>query len=416
MQEITSPDLKIDIGGVAKLDLEAINKALNTPGSPLDMGLRRPKANRSRLLRDVIPAGKGRFSKGEAGTQEYLDRIRRGQRAGFKSFAQICNSESGVVCIVGGGPTLQDEVGALRRLIKRGAKTIAVNKSHDWLVKRGLPCHYAALLDPKEWVKDYITLNYSKDTKRKAGKLWADPKYLIASQCHDAVLDKFKPERNAYLWHAGAGLGEAELLKQEFAGEEHAYVPGASVIGIRAGWLAYALGFREIHFFGIDGSAKLPDPRSLKQIFGHFVKVGLYTWKEPRDPTTDEMVFVLMALAKARAKMPQEVNDIIAKHLYSYGKPVIDPTWSGYTAKLSSGWQRHYLSNHHMARSVYEFEDQVKEWERLMKTGKIQPFQVFVHGNPEHSAIGIVAAGMGIHADPEINEMYGKPPKERSNA
>ena len=151
---------------------------------------------RPRDLREVIPAGKGRVD-----TAEYLARIRRGQLCGMQSLLKLVNYElspdwknPAVLCIVGGGPSLADEVGALRRLIKRGAKVLAVNKSHDWLLARRLRCDYAALLDRKEWVAGYIDLNLAggKPTRRRAGKYWSAPKYLVASQCHDDVLAKFK--------------------------------------------------------------------------------------------------------------------------------------------------------------------------------------------------------------------------------
>ena len=147
---------------------------------------------------------------------EYLARVRRGQVSGMQSLLKLVNAEhSGdwkrpsAVCIVGDGPSLTDEVGALRHLIKRGAKVLAVNKSHDWLLRRGLRCDYAALLDPKDWVADYIDLDLaaSKATRRKAGKFGIAPKYLVASQCHDLVLEKFKGRRDAYLWQAAAGWG-----------------------------------------------------------------------------------------------------------------------------------------------------------------------------------------------------------------
>lgn len=320
-----------------------------------------------RDLRDVIPAGKGRVD-----AQEYLSRIRRGQLCGMQSLLRLVNREhSGdwqspsVVCIVGGGPSLPESVGNLRRLIKRGAKVLAVNKSHDWLLKRGLRCDYAALLDPKDWVSGYIDLDLaaSKATKKKAGRYWADPKYLIASQCHEDTLDKFKGRNDAYLWHAAAGLGESEILRNEFPNEMWVNIAGASVIGLRAVGLAHGLGFRAMHLFGIDGSMKPPQ-------------------REGEAPA-----------------------------LYAYDKPHIDPTWSPFEVKLTSGWRRAFLSNHHMARSVYEFEDSMRDWDAQIKALKMEPFNVWVHGNPEHSAIAMVAAGMGVHADAAENERYGAPPK-----
>ena len=323
-----------------------------------------PVYGEPRGLREVIPSGRGRVP-----PEEYLARVRRGQTFGMQSFLRLVNSEDSgdwqkpsVVCIVGGGPSLQDNVGTLRRLITRGARVIAVNKSHDWLLKRGLRCDYAALLDPKDWVAGYIdiALSESKATRKKAGKFWVNPKYLIASQCHDDTLNKFKDHPRAYMWHAAAGLGESEMLKTEFAHEEWANVPGASVIGLRAVGLAVGLGFRHIHLFGIDGSTK-PNPGG-------------------------------------------------SPKLYAYDKPHIEKTWSPFEVKLNSGWNRGFISNHHMARSVYEFEDSMKTWDAQIKVGKIDPFKIEVHGNPEHSAIAMVAAGMGIHADPAENEKYGQAP------
>jgi len=200
-----------------------------------------------RDLRAVVPAGKGRVS-----SDEYLARVRRGQTAGMQSLLKLLDCENSgdwqrpaVVCIVGGGPSLSDEVGALRHLIKRGAKVLAVNKSHDWLLRRGLRCDYAALLDPKDWVADYIDLKLAgaKDTRKRAGKFWAAPKYLIASQCHDRVLEKFKGRADSYMWHAAAGLGESQMLRAEFPDELWVNIAGASVIGLRAVGLAHGLDF-----------------------------------------------------------------------------------------------------------------------------------------------------------------------------
>ena len=258
-----------------------------------------PREPIARNLRDIIPAGKGRVDKAE-----YLARLRRGQRAGMRSLLTLMNTEHShdwrrptVVCIVVVGPSLAEEVGALRHLIKRGAKVLAVNKSHDWLLQRGLRCDYAALLDPKEWVADYIDLDLAaaKSTRKRAGKFWAPPKYLIASQCHDLVLEKFKHRKEAYMWHAAAGLGESEILKTEFADELWVNIAGASVIGLRAVGLAHGLGFREMHLFGIDGSMK---------------------------PAADDS----------------------SPKLYAYDKPYIDKTWKAFEVKLTSGWRRAFMA------------------------------------------------------------------------
>ena len=134
------------------------------------------------------------------------------------------------------------------------------------------------------------------------------------------------------------------------------------MIGLRAVGLAHGLGFRSLHMFGIDGSMK-----------------------PPRE-------------ADGR---PQ---------LYAYDKPHIDQTWKAFEVKLTSGWTRAFMANHHMARAVYEFEDSMREWDTQIKNGRMEPFKLAVHGNPEYSAIAMVAAGMGVHTDVGENEKYGRPP------
>jgi hypothetical protein len=99
--------------------------------------------------------------------------------------------------------------------------------------------------------------------------------------------------------------------------------------------------------------------------------------------------------------------------LYAYDKPHIDATWRTFEVKLTSGWTRAFMANHHMARSVYEFEDSMREWDGQIKAGKMEPFAIRVHGNPEYSAIAMVAAGMGVHAAAEENGRYGKRPSAR---
>ena len=373
----------------------------------------KPKGPRD--LREVIPAGKGRFSKGDVGVQEYLGRIRAGQRCGIQSALKLHGCElsqdwrqPSVVCIAGGGPSLQDEVGALRHLLKRGAKSLAVNKSHDWLLKRGLPCHYSALLDPKDWVAGYVDLNLAKSAviRKRAGKLWAETRHLIASQCHDLTIAKFRGGANSYLWHAGAGVGESTVLNTEFANEDWINITGASVIGLRAVGIGYGLGFRAFHLFGVDGSSKMPTDAEMQIILRDLSEGG-----KPAEPLSSEQIkTMLFTMIERNLKLPAVTTEILKKYLYSYGKPHIDATWKAFNVKLDSGWERAFMSNHHMARSVYEFEDSMRHWDSEIKAGKMEPFTVRVHGNPEHSAIAMVAAGMGVHADAAENEKYGCAP------
>lgn len=392
-----------DLGELTGLDAHSLPmQGFNLPFGIA--GLSKPPNPRGDL-RDKIPSGKGRID-----ADEYLKRVKRAQLSGMKSLLDICHTESGEVCIVGGGPTLQEEVGALRRLVKRGVKTIAVNKSHDWLMERGLPCHYSVLLDPKDWVVDYVDLDLeiSGVARKRVGKMWVQPKHLIASQCADNVLQKFKGHPRAYLWHAAAGLGESEMLNSaEFAKQPWIIVAGASVVGLRAVALAHGLGFRKIHLFGLDGSMKRPS-------YSDLLRIWRVLEPEGPDPTADEVMEFIMTVTHERKKLPDAANAVLEKYHYSYAKPHVDATWRPFTVELKTGWTRSFMANHHMARAVYEFEDAMKDWDAQIKRGSMAPFNVVVHGNPEHSAIAMVAAGMGVHADPSENEKYGRAPHAKA--
>lgn len=388
------------------MQFSVLNTAgLDPPPSRHGAGnLRFAPLEQKRGLRDSIPAGKGRIP-----PEEFLARIRSGQRSGMKSMLRLAWKHKGATfCVVGGGPSLQDSVGELRRLAKRGAIIVAVNKSHDWLLKRGLPCHYGVLLDPKEWVADYVTLDVPRETKKRAGKLWVDPTYLIASQCHDDTIAKFRDHPRAYMWHAGSGIGEDEILREEFGDGEWLNVRGASVVGLRAVSLAIALGAADVHLFGLDGSSKPPSPVEARGIFAALVDAGMAT---PGTPSYDEIQDILFEIARRRIKVPDSVSAVLKRHHYAYEKPHIDSTWCGFTIDLKSGWSRNFMANHHMARSAYEFEDAMKHWDAEIRRGTLPPFRVRVHGDPSYSAIAMIAAGMGVHADPAENERYGKPPQ-----
>lgn len=317
----------------------------------LPMGFSKP----SNQLRDVIKPGKGRIP-----PEEYIDRCRQAQRRGLPSLHAIRGHESGIVAICGGGPSLLANIPRLRALRSvHKADIIGVNKTPDWLESGGLKdgkqqfgpfkCKYGILLDPKDWVADYITPK-------------PDRRYLLASQVHDKTFERFK-NYEAYLWHAEARIGEVEMLKNEFPNDEWCALPGPSVVGLRAVFCALFLGYREIHLFGIDAAGTPPTET---------------------DPGK----------------------------LYSYDKPYIDETFGWYTVKPTTGWVKDYWANHHMARSAYEFEDMIKSLHRGIQNKHIPPFKLKVHGDPEHSAIAFLAATYGIHAQDKMNDLYGKPPEQ----
>lgn len=190
----------------------------------------------------TVGPGKGRIGD----KQESLDRSRRAMRMGFKSLVLLQNKWHGQKLIIcGGGPSLQDTLPDIRRQLRlsKRTKVMAINKTHDWLLKKGLKPDFGIMIDPKQWVSTYQT--------PQKGVF-----YCLGSKLHDDTLNRFKGLDNAYLWHNVEYSDEAELMQKEFPKEPGLWVPGYSTCGLRAINVAYELGFRTIELHGFDCSHK----------------------------------------------------------------------------------------------------------------------------------------------------------------
>jgi hypothetical protein len=131
-----------------------------------------------------------------------------------------------------------EQLKTIRRLTKKGAKVMAANRCHDFLLTKGIDVWAGILLDPIPHVANYI--------KPRKGV-----RYYIGSQCDPATFDAFdKPGIEKYIYHALAHDEQLEIIPKELHGM---VLPkyGNTVI-LRAMWLGLAMGFREFHFFGFD--------------------------------------------------------------------------------------------------------------------------------------------------------------------
>jgi hypothetical protein len=132
--------------------------------------------------------------------------------------------------IVGFGPSLIDTVDGLR-----GFEAIwTVSKAHDFIIKRGIiPTHHTDV--------DY------REHKAHYNRLWGpDTRYVMATQVHPTYL-------NALAWHhvelfhvvqPNGGLYDPRYYKCQVAFDA----------GLQAARVAYELGYRNQHWFGMDAS------------------------------------------------------------------------------------------------------------------------------------------------------------------
>ncbi|MCB2108706.1 MAG: DUF115 domain-containing protein, partial [Rhodobacteraceae bacterium] len=261
-------------------------------------------------------------TKGRIGLDDYLARVRTAMARPLPSLAQLIDSEKGgTLLICGGGPSIGDlaQLKTLRHLARKGGKVWAVNKTHDFLLTKGIVPWGACLLDPMPWVAGYI-----KRPRR-------DVKYFVASQCHGDVFSALK-NANVYLWHAGIDVdGEGypvKLLAEEYPGCDWHVVPGPTTVGLRSIMVGYSLGFRTFHLFGCDSSLKVGEGDAR-----------------------------LYAYDKAKPKDAPE-------------------RWV--TLRTRAGDQR-FLTNSHMARQTMDFEHMVDQIAAMVNQRQMEPIRIIVH-------------------------------------
>lgn len=134
------------------------------------------------------------------------------------------------VAIVGGGPSLKDNL----ELLRTYKYIMACGSVHDYLVENGIIPTWCVICDP-----DPVVINYLQRWNLSV-------KYLIASQCDRSVFEYLRPS-NYYMWHA-----YGDKLGKEFFGENEILIPGGCTVGTRAMMMAFQFGFSTQHLFGFD--------------------------------------------------------------------------------------------------------------------------------------------------------------------
>jgi hypothetical protein len=133
------------------------------------------------------------------------------------------------LAVVAGGPSLDktfDELAEFDRIMVCGS-------AHDYLIGRGFVPTYSAVCDA-----DISTTDFMKLPDHRCC-------YFIASMCHPALFDLLTGHR-VVLWHSFQGDLDC------FCGEPA--IMGGCTITLRAINLAIVLGYKNLHFFGLDSS------------------------------------------------------------------------------------------------------------------------------------------------------------------
>lgn len=267
-------------------------------------------------------------------------------RYNMKSFSDLAQIHAGgTLLICGGGPSIEKDIENIKRLRSQGAYILSVNKTHDFLVKHGIKPDFHALLDPMDWVADYVSEPVE------------GVKYLIASQCHRSVFKRLKGA-DCYLWHAYSdfyGVNyPAPLLEKEFSNKAWICIPGPTTVGMRAIYLGQAMGFRMYHLFGMDSSMK----------YDRATKTG---------------------------------------QLHAYPKKKPDDAREGWAKLKTIHGIEEFYTNEHMARQVDDFDEALDQFAAMVRLKHIKAPHFTVWGE---GLLPTYAATLGWHADPNMNSKY----------
>lgn len=140
--------------------------------------------------------------------------------------------------ILGGGPSMREQLPLIKRMRADGAKLVTLNGSYNFALANDLVPSIQIVVDAREF------------NKRFTRPVTGATKYLIASQCDPAVFDGLPTDRT-WIWHTSAEHIRPELDAAYGEGVYYS-VPGGSTVLLRALPLLRMLGFKKFHLFGCD--------------------------------------------------------------------------------------------------------------------------------------------------------------------
>lgn len=154
--------------------------------------------------------------------------------ANYPARIRTVPAHEGHAVIVGGGPSVREKISSIKKRQEHGQTVFGLNGAAGFLNSHGIIPEYQVLLDPQEALTNYFG---------------AAGEYLIASQCHPAVLAA--SPKPPILWHV-ATEGREETTPLHPDGD--CLVGGGYSVGLCSMCLVYAMGFRSIHLYGFDSS------------------------------------------------------------------------------------------------------------------------------------------------------------------
>ncbi len=144
------------------------------------------------------------------------------------------------VCIVGGAPSLADDLDGIKLRKRLGHTIWALNGAHDYLIERGIVPDALLIMDARPH-----NIKFLEHLHKRV-------EYMLCSRCHPSLFDAVKGYK-VTLWHS-YDEGVAEYLEVEHSDKPWAAFTGGGTVGLRAMTMAEGVGYKFIHLYGMDSS------------------------------------------------------------------------------------------------------------------------------------------------------------------
>lgn len=187
-------------------------------------------------------------SEGRIGMLRHLKRVKfcmdNIPESVWPSFAAIQDKFYGGTGIVaGGGPSLEHtwpEIARVRAELGNKARIFAPNKSHDFLLSKGITPDFGVLMDPSEHVASYITPH-------------PNVIYLLGTTLHWSVYKRFLDAGSKVFLFTpihDPELSDITIIPAMYPDRNHAFIPGGSAVGLRTLEICISMGMNiEAHGF-----------------------------------------------------------------------------------------------------------------------------------------------------------------------
>lgn len=160
--------------------------------------------------------------------------VKANSNLGFPSI-KIAQKHEGTALVVGGGPSIADDLYTIIKMQAEGAKVFALNNAARFLAENGVRADYQIVLDARPQNAEFVRTDRAETL-------------LLASQCSKEVFDAAMSRgAQMLIWHP-----LIEGIEPHTKDPSPVLIGGGTTVGLSGLCLVYTMGYRNIHLFGYD--------------------------------------------------------------------------------------------------------------------------------------------------------------------